>query len=190
MLDLAVALLESPDPASFWPMVAEQLRAALRGAICLFCDDFRYESGGRCLGGSVTSHAPSWLGELPLNHIMRELSSSHPVPHRYAGGELEILAASDVVDRHAWARNEVSQQLRELFDSPYDIALPLRAPIGVVRAFVVGRPAPDFTERERAILERLQPLLTSAHAHLRHLNGWRRAATEEPPGPSQWPSSD
>jgi DNA-binding CsgD family transcriptional regulator len=181
MLDLAVALLAAPEPASFWPLVAEQLQQALRGAICLFFDDFQYASGGRCLGGSVTSFAPSWLGQLPLNRIMQQLSSLHPVAQRYAGGNPEILAVSDVVDRRAWGRSEVCQQLREQFDSTWDIALPLHAPAGVVRAFVVGRPAPDFTERERAILQQLQPLLTSADAHLRQLDRWRRTAAEDLP---------
>jgi DNA-binding NarL/FixJ family response regulator len=51
--------------------------------------------------------------------------------------------------------------------------VPLYAPIGAVRVFVIGRSGRDFSQRDRELACRVQPLLTRLDRHLTELQRLR-----------------
>ncbi|MEV0619497.1 helix-turn-helix transcriptional regulator [Nonomuraea sp. NPDC050404] len=176
MLDLAIELLDSAAPELEWPRLAAELNESLHGALCLFLDDVRYFERD----GHVEAWSPQSAGELPLDTILRENMGDHPLAIHYATHEEDRapLAVADVAGRAEWRRTPTYLTMREVLGVDQNIALPLAAPPGVIRAFLVCRPpGEEVSERDHAFAARVQPLLIAAEKHLRYLSRWRESFT-------------
>ncbi len=174
MLDLATAVMETSAPASPWPLVAGELAHSLRGAMVLL-------SNVDGATGAIEAWAPEWIGTLPLNTLLRKgLEGGHPLPRHYARtGDQRPLAVTDVMDMSEWRRTEAYATLHETVGAVRHIAIPLPGlESGRYRTFVVHRDGPDFDDRERAYVRRLQPLLVSVDRFLRQLADWGARAPE------------
>ncbi|QUQ62532.1 response regulator transcription factor [Kutzneria sp. CA-103260] len=168
MLDLATAVMDTPAPTSPWPLVAGELAHSLRGTMVLL-------SNVNGAAGTIDAWAPEWIGSLPLNTLLRKgLDGGHPLARHYARtGDQSPLAVTDVVDMAAWRRTEAYATLHETVGVVRHIAIPLPCiESGQFRTFVVHRDGPDFDDRERAYVRRLQPLLVSVDRFLRQLADW------------------
>jgi DNA-binding CsgD family transcriptional regulator len=176
MLDLVAAMLAAPDPQGSWQEVVDELIAGLHGLMALFSD---VQNGH----GRVRAWAPAWIGELPLDELLdRNLQGGHPLPRHYQlTGDRRPRAVTDIVDRRTWRRSPAYAILHETVGATRHIAIPLSpAGTGGLRALIVHRDGRDFTDRERAYVHRLQPLLTGLDRHIAELRGWRRTVAELP----------
>ena len=175
MLDLATAVMDTPAPESPWPLVADELARSLDAAMVLFAD----VSGTTA---SIDAWAPEWIGSLPLNSLLHKgLQGGHPLARHYARtGDQSPLAVTDVVEMSAWRRTEAYATLHETVGVVRHIAIPLPSlDSGRFRTFVVHRDGPDFSDRERSYVRRLQPLLVSVDRFVRQLSEWGSAMRDE-----------
>ncbi|MEU6348384.1 LuxR C-terminal-related transcriptional regulator [Streptomyces sp. NPDC047072] len=178
MLDLAVALLDSFDPD--WSLATAELNDALHGGLCLFLDDVRFaERSGR-----VRAWAPATprLGRLSWDMLLHANMGAHPIAGYYAGGgDRKVVAIDDVAGPGHWHRTPTYRTMHTLFDVDDQIALPLRAPAGAIRSFLLCRPPGErVTERDLLYARRIQPLLVRVDSHLRELERLRTAAPDRP----------
>ncbi len=169
MLDLAAAVYGDPGPGPSWPQLLTGLGTCLRGDVSVLVA-LHWDAG---TGQMVTGH-PDWVSGRPMNTLITRHMRAHPVMRLYAAGHSGPLTLDDVADA-AWWRSEAHVAGRETIGVTRQLAVPLRAPPGVVRALVIGRGGSDFGGRDRAVARRLQPLLTGLDAHLRGLEALRRA---------------
>ena len=166
VLDLTAAVVDGMAGDDPWFLVADQLNDCLRGTATIFEADLRPEHRASL----VAAWAPAGAGDRPFEPRLRAHGGEHPLAPVFAGGELRPLTVDDVVDGRTWRRNSWYQATRRRFDgATRHIGLPLPAPPGSVRAFVVVRSGRDFGARERELALRVQPLLAAVDRHLRAL---------------------
>ncbi|MEU7576520.1 LuxR C-terminal-related transcriptional regulator [Streptomyces sp. NPDC041068] len=180
MLDLASALYHDPGPGPSWPRLLTGLGECLHGTIGVLAA-LRWDAGvGRMLVGR-----PEWLGQQRMDTLITTHMRAHPLMRMYAASHSTTpLTLNDVADA-SWWRSEAHQVGRDAIGVTQQLALPLRAPPGVIRTLVIGRDGTDFSERDRAVARRLQPLLMGIDSHLRQLDVLRRSvpATSAPRTP-------
>ncbi|MEV6243070.1 LuxR C-terminal-related transcriptional regulator [Lentzea sp. NPDC051838] len=167
MLDLAVALLEDPCGTPPWSLMLTELTDVLGCCMGIFADGTE----------RVAAFAPHDLGDLPLNELLGEYAPQHVLARHYvATGDTTPLAVTDFVSQRDWRQTGVYDSVYGLTGATHQIAVPLAAPTGVLYSFLLGRRGRDFTQRERAYLQRVQPLLLRADAHQRQLRRSREAS--------------
>ncbi|WP_329294873.1 response regulator transcription factor [Streptomyces pseudovenezuelae] len=180
MLDLAVALLESLDPD--WSLATAELNEVLHGGLCLFLDDIRFTRRS----GFVRAWAPATprLDRLSWDMLLRANMGAHPIAAYYAGcTDRTPVSIEDVAGPGHWPRTTTYRTMQTLFEVNDQIALPLRAPTGAVRSFLVCRPTGEsVTDHDRLYARRIQPLLVRVDSHLRELQRLR-ATVPDPPQP-------
>lgn len=175
ILDLAVTILRSHQTASPWPPVMDELAAALHCNAGIFADA-RPTAGG--LRARVDAWTPAPLGELPLDALLRQYVPEHPMSRHYmATGDHSVLIMSDLLHEREWRRTDVYHSTRTLAGFTRHIAVALPAPQGCLRALLFGRPGRDFGDGDRALLQRVQPLLTAADANIRELRRRRHVVS-------------
>ncbi|MHC5259378.1 response regulator transcription factor [Streptomyces sp. UC4497] len=158
MLDLAAAVYGDPGPGPSWPQLLTELGTCLNGDISVLAA-LRWDAGtGRMIAGH-----PDWLGGRPMNTLITRHMRAHPLMRLFAAGHSGPLTLDDVADAEWW-HSDAHRAGRETIGVTRQLAVPLRAPPGVVRTLVIGRAGSDFGERDRAVARRLQPLLTGLEA--------------------------
>ncbi|MGD6747259.1 response regulator transcription factor [Streptomyces sp. BH106] len=175
MLDLAAAVYGGPGPGPSWPHLLTELGTCLHGDVSVLVA-LHWDAG---TGRMVTGH-PDWLSGRPMNTLITRHMRAHPLMRLYAAGHSGPLTLDDVADAKWW-HSEAHRAGRETIGVTRQLAVPLRAPPGVVRTLVIGRGGSDFGERDRAVARRLPPLLTGLDAHLRGLEALRRALPDAGP---------
>jgi DNA-binding CsgD family transcriptional regulator len=175
IVDLAVTILESHRVASPWMPVMDELAAALDSNAGIFAVA---EPGGPTgLRAKAQAFTPAPLGDLPLDALLERYVREHPLSRHYmATGDRSALNVNDLIDERDWRKTEVYQSTRTLADFTRHIAVPLPAPRAGLRALLFGRPGKNFDDGDRALLQRVQPLLAAADANVRQLARWREAA--------------
>lgn len=170
MLDLATTLLNSSDSASPWSQIVDGLVESLHGTMSVMAV-LQWETRvGQMLAG-----APDWLGQERMDSLICTHMRAHPLMRLYAAhGDRSPLTLDDIADE-TWRRSTAYQAGREALGVTRQLALPLRAPAGVIRTFVIGRDGHDFNDRDRAFARRVQPLLVGLDCHLRELDSLRAA---------------
>jgi DNA-binding CsgD family transcriptional regulator len=172
MLDLAVAILDDSGTEPPWSIVIEELTDAL-GCCMGILADRSWDSGA----GRITAWAPRQIGELPLDDLLAEYAPQHVLAHHYVTtADLAPRAVTDFMSQRAWRQTGAYDSVQSLTGATHQIALPLTAPTGVLHAFLLGREGRDFNDRERAYLQRIQPLLIRTDAHHRQVRRWRRSS--------------
>ncbi|MFF3378989.1 response regulator transcription factor [Streptomyces sp. NPDC002680] len=184
MLDLAVALLDSTDPD--WSLATTELNEVLHGGLCLFLDDVRFMQRA----GHVRAWAPAdpRFESLSWDMLLHANMGAHPIAAHYATCAERIpVSIEDVAGPGHWKRTPTYRTMRTLFDVNDQIALPLRAPAGQIRSFLLCRPTGErVTEQDRLYARRIQPLLIRIDSHLRELQRLRAGSSApDTPQPEQ-----
>ncbi len=175
ILDLAVELLDGRGPEPEWAHVGNYLNDCLHGRLCLFLDDVRWE----VRAGRVKAWSGEDLAALPMDQLLRQNMTQHPVAQYYAlHDDRRPLAVNDVSSEATWHRTGTYSTMRELFGVDQQIALPLDAPAGVIRSFLICRPpGEEVSERDKSFALRVQPIIVRVDAHMRELDRLRRLIT-------------
>lgn len=114
---------------------------------------------------------------------MRHVRLGNPLVEHYAtSGDRTPRSASRIKGERAWLRSESHSLARGTLGA-HMLGIPLPAPAGAARGFVLHHVRDDFTPEELAYARRVQPLLVSIDAHYRALAQWREAAARVPAGP-------
>jgi len=178
MLDLAVTVMDSRNVDRAWTLVADELVRSLHGTTCVLSRSHRFVRNVIVLD-EVEVWTPWYRGVLPPEAEEQRRMPVHPLVRHYAlTGDDEPRTVSDLLDDRTWRSTETFGSLRETSGVTRHIALPLHDLSGANRGFVLGRAGMDFTDRERAFVRRLQPLLRRVDGHVRQLKRWQDKATE------------
>jgi DNA-binding CsgD family transcriptional regulator len=176
LLDLTVAVMDSRNVDSAWSLVADELIRSLHGVTCVLSRSHRFLRGTIVLD-EVEVWTPWYRGVLPLDAPEHGRMTTHPLVRHYAEtGDDRPLTVSDLLDDRTWQSTEAFGLLRQTSGATRHIALPLHDLSGANRGFVLGRAGMDFTDRERAFVRRLQPLLRRLDGHVRQLKRWQDKA--------------
>ncbi|MGW2188989.1 response regulator transcription factor [Streptomyces sp. NPDC001719] len=155
MLDLVVAVLENDDPAASGRLISEHLRDAFDCGTVIFAEIRTAELSGRALGW-----APGAIGESASDVIRRRVRQSHPLISYIAAEQYKPVIVSQICDR--WRHSQWYSEARRDYGTTQQLGLPLPGEPGILRAVSLGRLG-DFSPRELAFAQRIQPLLVSAH---------------------------
>lgn len=107
-----------------------------------------------------------------IQQVARCFGRQDPVRHSVGVGSARALKLSDFLTRSAKRKLEFYWEVWRPLGIEDSIRLWLPAPAGRARMLYLERSAPNFTERERSILELLRPSLIKMHAAaMRRRNG-------------------
>jgi DNA-binding CsgD family transcriptional regulator len=178
IVDLACRILDNPRPESPWQLVVRDVADLLGGTIGIFADLPREPGPGDL---AVWAHPDT--GQPSGNSLGDdELALSHPIMSYLATAkDARPVAVSDVIKTADWHRHDVYLYSCAAFGGAHALFLPLRTGSNRLRCLCVGRPTRDFTDDERALFARLQPLLNAVGSHVTRLRRWQASAPAESP---------
>ncbi|MFJ5103943.1 LuxR C-terminal-related transcriptional regulator [Streptomyces sp. NPDC088554] len=179
MLNLAVSVLERTDPEPAWHLVLAELARGMHAQAVSLTQARYAERTGRVLAWkSRFTVAQDYLDALTV----RQIHAGNPlVAHYTSAKDRTPLSASQIMGKRAWLRSRSHRLARSTLGA-HMLGIPLPAPAGVARGFVLHHAQDDFTAEEIAYARRVQPLLIGIDGHYRALERWRTAATCEAPG--------
>jgi DNA-binding CsgD family transcriptional regulator len=172
MLDIVVMLLDDPDAG---PDVEPGLNA--------LCDAL--DADGGILADGIPGirqrilSSTSEMPRMPVDTLNQDLPPHPLVVHYATTSDHEPRSVDDVVP-HGWRRLPDYTVVRDLLGiSPQrcmrQFAVPLYAPTGSARAFAVYRAGAEFSDDERGLAARIQPVLHRLDRHLQVLSRYRKA---------------
>ncbi|MFC9425127.1 response regulator transcription factor [Streptomyces sp. NPDC056987] len=184
MLSLAVAVLERADPEPPWPLVLAELTRELHSPAASLAQARYAERTGRVEAWRTARPvSPGLLDSL----MARQLRAGNPLVAHYASTpDRTPRTASELMGERSWLRSRSHRLARGTLGA-HMLAIPLPAPAGVARGFVLHHERDDFTPEERAYAARVQPLLVGIDCHYRALARWR-AAPGQPAEPAPVPA--
>ncbi|MFJ7999563.1 response regulator transcription factor [Streptomyces sp. NPDC096310] len=172
MLGLAVAVLERADPEPPWPLVLAELTRGLHSPAASLAQARYAERTGR---------VEAWRTAFPVSPglldslLARQVRAGNPLVAHYASTpDRTPRTASELMGEGSWLRSRSHRLARGTLGA-HMLAIPLPAPAGVARGFVLHHERDDFTAEERAYAGRVQPLLVGIDCHYRALARWRAA---------------
>jgi DNA-binding CsgD family transcriptional regulator len=179
MLDLATDVLGGRAGEPPWPRVLAEIGRALHAPRAGLT-----RANWALREGKPVAWTPTTLDERRMAEVSRRLMlAGHPLARHYATrGDAAPRTAAEVAGEAAWRGSRAASLSREYFGAGHVLGIPLPAPSGTTRGFVVYHTDGDgdFTERERAYARRVQPLLVAVDAHHRELERWRVLASAGP----------
>ena len=154
--------LESEEP--FPPFLLDRLVSLVRCQDVSYCEIDRRRSEVRFLTGTYAGP------DLP-EEVYWQTVHEHPIRnHRRRTGDLRALKIYDFVTPRQLRQTRFYADFIRPWATPFMMTLGLSAPAGRTRTFVLAREDGDFGERERTLLDLLQP----------HLSQIRRAYEARP----------
>jgi DNA-binding CsgD family transcriptional regulator len=97
--------------------------------------------------------------ELDTETRWRVLLEEHPLCLRQQQGDFGAVKLSDFLTQRELHRTWVYDNFFAPFDIEYELEVPIPSPLWHTKTFLFGRSGCDFTERDRLILDLLQPHL-------------------------------
>lgn len=183
MFDLAVSVLEGDQPP--WQLACVELSGFL-GTSLTGTFEVQWPSG---LMKSSLLDDGKWTGELPWTpgDIV-----AHPlVRHVALHGDLTPRTTDEVVDECGWYSSPAYAAARDAFDGAFaQVLVPLRTGSGIVRYLGAARPGRTFNDRERAYVQRVQPLLLGMDRQEQELRRLRSPAGPTSPEGGGGPGLD
>ncbi|MFV8130141.1 response regulator transcription factor [Streptomyces syringium] len=180
MLELAVAVLECPDVEQPWPLVQDELARTFHSSAVAMSESRWAGRRGHLVTCLPTMGETSYLTGL----VARQVRAGVPFARYYAtGSDTTPLTAAQISGARDWSNSESYSLARQTL-GPHMLAIPLPAPAGATRGFVIHHRTRDFTAAECAYALRIQPLLAGIDRHQRNLRRWRAAQRAAGPGPS------
>jgi DNA-binding CsgD family transcriptional regulator len=158
VLDLAARLAEASDPDEFADV-------ATRGLYRLVpCDFASYNELNVERGRTVLFTEPREALRPDAEEAFARNLAQHPIAVFYAEhGGGPALRMSDFLTLRQFRRTELYDELFVPVEGNYVLAVPLPVPRGIVVGFGLVRKAPDFTDRDRSVLDLLRPHLASSY---------------------------
>lgn len=175
MLDLAMAVLQAPEPHDPWPLVVRELTGALSAAAGVHAQltarggtRLRVWTAGEpeASAGQTITHTPCADEHPHLRHFATRADDSAP------------RTMTDLLSDRVWRRHPVYTGSCGDYDGLRQVSMPLAGPGGLRSIVAVGRSGGDFTDDDRAYLRHAQPLLAAVWTHVVHLDRWRARLTE------------
>ncbi|WP_233518513.1 helix-turn-helix transcriptional regulator [Streptomyces corynorhini] len=179
MLGLAVSVLERPDPEPHWSLVLSELARGLHASAVSLSEVHHTKRTGRVVAWKCADEvSQEYLDSLTVRHVRL----GNPLVEHYATtGDRTPRSATQIRGERPWLRSESHSLARGTFGA-HMLGIPLPAPVGAARGFVLHHVRDDFTEEELAYARRVQPLLVSIDAHYRARAQWCEAAARVPAG--------
>jgi DNA-binding CsgD family transcriptional regulator len=140
---------EGPFPS----VLLDRLAALIRGCHVSYCEIDRTRREVMVLAS--TCHVPG-----PPEEVYWETVHQHPIRNqRQRTGELRALKIYDFVTPRQLRKTQFYADFIRPWGTPFMMTLGLPAPPGQTRTFILDREQRDFGERERTLLDVLQPHL-------------------------------
>jgi DNA-binding CsgD family transcriptional regulator len=130
---------------------------------CDHCGWYAYEITDRVRLTIIT--APDYHLNPRVISLMEEAMPSHPYLAHYAGHEATAVMLSDLPRQDRLAHRDQYEDVYRLADIHHEIILPLTMNAGSVVGVGLRRSLHDFTDRDRTVLDVLQPHLRRAYAN-------------------------
>ncbi len=170
MLDLAADILRNRDPEPPWHLVMAELCRALHTTATVLTRATWERREGRAEAWSTGVADGGRMSVISA----RMVEAGHPFARHYCTEQDSVpRTAGDIMGRSAWQHSSARSLTRELLGAQHVLALPLPAPPGSARGFIIYHATEDFSLTERTYAGRIQPLLAGIDAHYRHLAAWR-----------------
>jgi DNA-binding CsgD family transcriptional regulator len=101
-------------------------------------------------------------GSEPVEVTYWDIAADHPVCHAHTRGDLRPLKVSDFLSLPRLRKSRVYALWFRPYGIDHELTVPLPSPLWHTKTFLFdrGRGSSDFTERDRLVLELLQPHLT------------------------------
>lgn len=175
ILDLALAVLDSPDVSAAWDQVVRQLVAVLPGEVGWMYEDIDLaRNTGRPCAWSAPITARLLETRLAIN------MPDHPLArHLAATGDPTPVTLHDVISEGTWRHNPVRSSLKVDFGITRQLMLSVPPPAlrpgtpPTWRVCLISRSGRDFTQANREFAGRLQPVLVRLDRHLTELHRLR-----------------
>lgn len=162
MYELAVALLERPDPDHAWPLVLGHLAGECGADSGIVNTTWLAPRG-------VSGHAWSPAGPLPLDRACTPFMADHPLERHYLRtGDQVPRTVGEVAPDRVWRATVAYEHIWSTCRVSRELVIPLPSPPGRLRVVAVGRSGADFGTREREYARQIQPLLRTLDAHASH----------------------
>lgn len=118
-------------------------------------------------GNTLALMRPDTADFRPLMRRFAELSYQHPIIARQIGqSDLAVRSISDFLSRSAYHKLELYHDVYRPLEVEHQISAALETRRGFITAFALSRKRPDYTARDRAILEHLRGQLLVAIRNL------------------------
>jgi DNA-binding CsgD family transcriptional regulator len=156
MLDLAVAVIDNLETSeSAWQLVCTELMATLDAGFA-GCFEARWPDGAT----RAVAAWPTWTEQMPWTP---QDVAAHPlVRHHAVRNDPAPRTIDEVADECQWLRSGDYAAARDHFgDAAQHLILPLPRSSGVIRYVGAARSGRVFSDRDRAYLRRIHPLVTS-----------------------------
>lgn len=157
-LDFVRRISAVRDPDEFADETLRGLRELVR------CDYASYVETNPRAARAIAFTEPR---EAMLPHVPEALARNldgHPLVQYYAStGELRALKMSDFLTRRQFLRTRIYDELFRPAETDYLLSAVLPMPPGLVVGFSLHRRTSDFSERDRALLDLLQPHLVQGY---------------------------
>jgi DNA-binding CsgD family transcriptional regulator len=157
-LEFVRRISNSREPDEFADETLSGLRELIR------CDYASYVETNPVAGRAMAFTEPreAMLAKAP--EILARNLDEHPLVQYYAEtGELRALKMSDFLTRRRFLRTRLYGELFGPAETDYLLSAVLPMPPGLVVGFSLHRRSRDFSERDRALLDLLQPHLVQAY---------------------------
>src|SRR6266545_1325861 len=172
ILDLTVAILDNDEPDLPWRLILDEVRVSLASATSLLFwtqgwvdappDDFPVPH--REPRASPRSAPPP--SPLPTRSMGPDLDAQfhrHPLVRHYQVAPDPMPRTVEDLHRDGrWPDEAAQHAVTEYLEADRHLAVPLPAPPGEGRVIVLGRAGRGFTDRDRHLAARWQPLLGAA----------------------------
>ena len=167
LLDLAVAILDTPEAGLPVSLIAGELTACLSSTIGFHFD---LRSGVAKISGITRED------DLSAFQTMMSVCGTHPLFHHYQHhGGIDVLDARTLLGDNAWRHSGIYAVSRTLLDVTQHITIPIPGAPDALLGFSLGRDGTGYTEAELDLARRVQALLTSADRHLRTYHQWHES---------------
>ncbi|MBB1258980.1 helix-turn-helix transcriptional regulator [Streptomyces alkaliterrae] len=177
MLDLAVGVMSTEAPEAVWPLLTDELLAALDGELIVVKEvPWTREQG------DVVIRSPRRPSEVGVggDSVQAHIRSGYPFIDRYgAGADWAPQSAARVVGARTWQNSPTADALRQAFGTRHVFGLPLPSSGPHVSGFLVHRAGGDFSRHDERYAARVQPLLKAATAHRSLLTALRASTGSE-----------
>ncbi|MFC4943029.1 helix-turn-helix transcriptional regulator [Pseudonocardia sp. GCM10023141] len=174
------ALFDDPDPDRAGRMLGGE-----DGLVQLFHAEsyWSMEVDFAARRGMILESQPDWVRQrTPAGFVLPDaILIEHPFYQHFARPNTFLPAtASGIWTARAWRASASRSQIQELLGTPHQLVVPLRRD-PQLGGLVMMRSGQDFSDRDRALAIRLQPLLIATDRHLAELSRWRSAADRADP---------
>ncbi|MEV6600110.1 LuxR C-terminal-related transcriptional regulator [Actinoplanes sp. NPDC051346] len=162
ILDLIMALLDCPNPPAWWSLVARELADALHGDASWLYRGVDLEINT----AKLEAFSPEVIERVPLQSLLDTHMPRHPIARYYsATRNLTPATVHDFVGERTWRNSATGSELRSQLGLSRQLALPVPAAGGELRAFLVSKSGRNFSFSDRELAQRIQALLIRIDRH-------------------------